>query len=250
MDVDRYLARIKFNSTVNGNDVGLVALHSSHVANIPFENIDIRYKRQFDLEIENIFTKVVINNRGGFCYELNLLFNELLSALGFQSRIIEARIFMDNGEVGPPFDHMAVLVETDKRYLADVGFGDLFLKPLEITEGIQSDGRNLFKIEGIDEFRYLLSMAKDDQSFEKKYVFDLRPVKPEDFHTICMDKQINPDSYFVKNLVCTKPTETGRVTIFNKNLIETRGAERLVTKIDNDTQLKSLLQQRFDIVLL
>jgi N-hydroxyarylamine O-acetyltransferase len=204
----------------------LASLHLEHVTRVPFDD-----------------------QRGGFCYELNLLFCELLFASGFRSRIIEARIFTEDGNLGPPFDHMSVLVEMDKKYLADVGFGDLFLRPLEIREGIQSDGRSNFKIERQDDFRYLLSMEKEDRSFEKKYVFDLRPVNAEDFYGICVDKQTNSESYFVKNLVCTKPTTAGRVTIFNNSMIERRGNERVITKIEDDIHLQSVLRQRFDIEL-
>jgi N-hydroxyarylamine O-acetyltransferase len=144
---------------------------------------------------------------------------------------------------------MSVLVEMDKKYLADVGFGDLFLKPLEIGEGVQSDGRNNFVIERQDDFTYALSMGKEDRSFEKKYIFDLRPVNAEDFYEICIDKQTSSDSYFVKNLVCTKPTDAGRLTIFNSSMIERRGEERVITRIEDDGHLHSILKQRFDIEL-
>ena len=83
-------------------------------------------KKVFDLEIDNIFKKVVNNFRGGFCYELNSLFNDLLCNIGFESRIIEARIYDELGNLGPRYDHMAIFVKTDKNYLLDVGFGNLF----------------------------------------------------------------------------------------------------------------------------
>lgn len=244
-----YLKRITCDRVISPDIDSVAELHERHVLSIPFENLDIYSKKLFDLKIENIYRKVVENNRGGFCYELNLLFNELLIALGFKSRIIEARIYTENGEPGPAFDHMAVLVETDKRYLADVGFGDLFLRPLEITGGIQSDGRNLFRIEQLDEFRYLLAMAKDDRSFERKYVFDLRAVRVEDFCEMSLHKQTSSDSYFVKNLVCTLPTEQGRITIFNKNLIERKYTQRIVSAIDDSVMLKRTLAERFNVII-
>lgn len=247
MHFDKYLKRIQFYDSGKVDRATLDSVHRCHVHHVPFENLDIQSKKIFDLEIANIFHKVVDNNRGGFCYELNLLFNELLNSLGFRSSIIEARIFTDKGDLGPRYDHMSLLVELDKLYLADVGFGDLFLKPLEVREGEQSDGRNVFKIEQVDANSYLLMMSKEDRSFEKKYVFDVRSVRPDDFNEICFEKQINPDSYFVKNLVCTQPTESGRITIFNNSMIERRGAERQVTKINDDEHLREILLQKFRI---
>jgi N-hydroxyarylamine O-acetyltransferase len=93
-------------------------------------------------------------------------------------------------------------------------------------------------------------MEKEDRwSFEKKYVFDLRPVNAEDFYGICIDKQTSSESYFVKNLVCTKPTGAGRVTIFNSSLVERRGEERLVTRVADDHHLRTILRERFQIEL-
>jgi N-hydroxyarylamine O-acetyltransferase len=151
MDTNKYLKRIDFTNKVIINDKTLVQLHEHHVLNVPFENLDIHFNRLFDLKLDNIFKKVVDNFRGGFCYELNTLFNELLCIIGFESRIIEARIYDELGNLGPKYDHMAIFVETDKKYLLDVGFGDLFIKPLEIKDGIQSDGKNQFKIKSLDE---------------------------------------------------------------------------------------------------
>jgi N-hydroxyarylamine O-acetyltransferase len=165
------------------------------------------------------------------------------SKMGFKSRIIAARIFDDFGNVGPEYDHMAIYIETDKKYLADVGFGDLFTKPLEMRDGIQSDGRNLFKIEKIDEQDFVLSMCSDQLNFQKKYTFNLSKVKISDFYQISLDKQTNPQSYFVKNTICTKPTHSGRLTLFNNRIIEKRGAdrfERLINKSELKAELKTL----------
>jgi N-hydroxyarylamine O-acetyltransferase len=130
MDVIKYLERIACHHHNRIDEAYLYNLHESHIFNIPFENLDVQFEKLFDLDIDNIYEKVVNQSRGGFCYELNSLFCELLIQLGFKSRIIEARIFDDEGNLGPRFDHMSILVELDKMYLCDVGFGDLFIRLL------------------------------------------------------------------------------------------------------------------------
>jgi N-hydroxyarylamine O-acetyltransferase len=164
--------------------------------------------------------------------------------IGFKSRIIAARIFDDLGNVGPEYDHMAIYIETDKKYLAEVGFGDLFTKPLKMRDGIQSDGRNLFKIEKINEQDFVLSMCSDQLNFQKKYTFNLNAVKINNFNQICLDKQTNPQSYFVKNTICTKPTHSGRLTLFNDKIIEKRGTDRF-EKLINKSELKAELKTLF-----
>lgn len=247
MDKDKYLQRINYSHQIIIDDATLKQLHEYHVFSVPFENLDVYYNELFGLELDSIYEKVVVNFRGGFCYELNALFNELLCNIGFKSRIISARIFDDLGNLGPVYDHLSIYVETDKKYLADVGFGDLFIKPLEIREGIQHDGRNLFKIERFDDQNFMLSMCSDQINFHKKYTFSLNEVQISEFNEICLDKQTNPLSYFVRNTVCTKPTSSGRLTLFNNKLIEKRGSDRIERLIDGDNELKIVLKTAFGI---
>ncbi len=249
MDKKKYLERIKYTGFIEVADDVLIGLHKQHVYQIPFENLDVYYKRIFNLDLASIYQKIITNERGGFCYELNLLFNWLLKEVGFFSRIIAARIFNEQGTPGPKFDHMAVYVKTKKEFLVDVGYGDLFVSPIEIKIGIQWDGWNYFQIDRLNDHEYLLSMSPDGLNYKKRYIFSLNVVKEEDFNSICLDKQTNPNSYFVKNVVCTKPTQTGRTTIFNNKLIEKNGESRFETLIQDDDNLKRHLKEKFGIVI-
>ena len=228
MNRGKYLKRINFSRKIAIDDETLIELHEHHVFHVPFENLDIHYRRIFDLELESVYKKVVINFRGGFCYELNTVFNALLREIGFKSKIISARIIDDSGNLGPQYDHMSICVDiNNKTYLADVGYGDLFIRPLQIKERIQSDGRNLFKIEKLNDLDFVLSMSSDKINFQKKYRFNLSEVLIEKFRDICLDKQTNPSSYFIKNIVCTKATSAGRLTLLNDKLIEKKDIERM-----------------------
>ncbi|HEY0768817.1 MAG TPA: arylamine N-acetyltransferase, partial [Sphingobacteriaceae bacterium] len=187
--------------------------------------------------------------RGRFCYELNLLFNSFLTEIGFTSRIIACRIFNEDGTVGPAFDHMAIYVTTGKEFLLDVGYGDLFVTPIEIKEGVQFDGRNYFRVDNWHKNEYLLLMSTDGLSFSRRYSFSLDLVNETDFDTICLDKQTNQNSYFVKNVVCTRPTETGRLTIFNDKLVERNGGLRKETRLESHEDLTRCLKDKFGIVI-
>ena len=55
---------------------------------------------------------------------------------------MSARVFATD-EPGPEFDHLVLLIETEERLIADVGFGDSFLDPLRLDGGAtdaQQDG--------------------------------------------------------------------------------------------------------------
>lgn len=58
---------------------------------VPFENLDIHYGKK--IKLENTYDKIVKRHRGGFCYELNGLFNELLKTLGFKTKLISAKAY-------------------------------------------------------------------------------------------------------------------------------------------------------------
>jgi N-hydroxyarylamine O-acetyltransferase len=249
MDFERYLKRINFANGINLDERTFVELHEHHVFQVPFENLDIHYKRLFNLELEQVYEKVVENFRGGFCYELNLLFSKLLTEIGFSARVISSRIFDETGSLGPDYDHMSVHVKLGCDYLADVGFGDLFLRPLKIIEGFQYDGRNYFKIEKYSDNDYLLSMSADGITYQSKYTFSLEEARMSIFEEMCFDKQMNPDSFFVKNTICTRPTDEGRVTIFNNKFSVKRGNEKTETMIIDDRHMRNLLSDSFGIVM-
>ena len=245
-----YLQRIGLFNTPRPTEKNLHTIHANHVHSIPFENLDIHLKRKIVLTKEKIYKKIVTEGRGGFCYELNYLLYHLLIELGFSCKIVEARIFASDGKPGPPFDHMALLVKARKTWLLDVGFGDLFLKPLDITESsVQSDGRNSFIVKRSGRANYVLLMSSDNKKFAKKYIFNVKAQSIKKFVSICNDKQTNTNSYFVKNIVCTKPTKGGRITIFNDKLIEKKALIKNEIHITNRAELVTILKRRFNIAI-
>lgn len=128
--IGNYLKRIGIENMVKPSSEGLFELHQSHVMTVPFENIDISNGTRIKLDLDYLYNKVVLKNRGGFCYELNYLFFTLLTKLGFNVRMTSASILDENGELGPSFDHMCLIVFiNNSRWLVDVGFGDLFISP-------------------------------------------------------------------------------------------------------------------------
>ena len=142
-----YLDRIDIGRPAKADTAALRALHRAHLLAVPFENLSIHLGEPISLEPAGLTGKIVTRRRGGFCYELNGAFALLLSALGFDVRLLAARVFGDD-RLGPPFDHLALLVQTtdgDGPWLADVGFGSHSEFPLCFGERGQQgrSGRQL-----------------------------------------------------------------------------------------------------------
>jgi N-hydroxyarylamine O-acetyltransferase len=249
LNIKDYLERIKFPGSLLPDEATLKALHRHHLLTVPFENLDVHFKRPFDIKLKNVYDKVVNRNRGGFCYELNSLFNELLKSAGFKTKIISGRVITDKGQPGPQYDHMAILIRLDgKNLIADVGFGDLFIEPIEIKNDIQFDGRNYFRIDE-EEDEFAIYMSPDKIHFHKKYTFTADETAIRLFEPPCFDKQVSPDSHFVKNTICTLLTDRGRITVYNDKFTETIGDQKTQKTVHGDDELRAILKTRFGIII-
>ena len=146
-DVSRYLERIRYSDSKRPSVETLRALHRAHLMAVPFENLDIHLRRPIVVGAGPAYRKIVEDRRGGFCYELNGAFSELLRRLGFTVTLLSARVHQRDGAFGPEFDHLLLRVELDEPWLADVGFGDLFLEPLRLNVAEQLQGDRSYRIE-------------------------------------------------------------------------------------------------------
>ncbi|WP_037608545.1 arylamine N-acetyltransferase family protein [Streptacidiphilus rugosus] len=225
--VTAYLDRIRAPRPAAADPDALRALHLDHLRAVPFENLSIHLKEPVVLTPEALFEKVVVRRRGGFCYELNGLFAELLTALGYRCALLAARVHGETG-YGPLFDHLALAVtcQDGTDWLVDVGFGRHTDHPLRLdvrTE--QSDPTGVYRIaEHHQAHADDLVVLKGDVP---QYLLETRPRTLGDFELGCWWNQTSPQSHFTRNTVCTLRTATGRVTLSSRTLIETDdGGER------------------------
>ena len=243
----RYLERINVHAT--GADLAtLKKLQHHHLLAIPFENLDIYWNRNIVLDIEASYEKVVINGRGGFCYELNGLFDVLLRDLGFETRLISARVYHADGSTGPEFDHAAVIVMIDGNpYLTDVGFGDFAAEPLWlVVNEPQEDPAGTFVIRKIDETEF--DVAKQvNGDWKGQYVFTDQSRELSDFTEMCDFQQFSPDSHFKKGPICSILIKDGRKTLTKAELIITWKDSRSASAIESEDDFYQILADQFQI---
>ena len=249
VDVAAYLARISYSGPTNPTAENLRALHRAHLFSVPFENLDIALGRTITALEEPILKKVVAHRRGGFCYELNGAFAELLRSLGFQVTLLSARVARAKGGEGPEFDHLTLRVDLEEPWLADVGFGDSFLEPLRlVADSEQQDPVGTFRLLR-DGNRWQPQRAEPGTNWKPQYSFSLQPRRLEDFAGMCHYHQTSPDSSFTQNRVCSRATPEGRITLSEMKLIVTRNGlpeERILASEDERT---AVLREQFGIKL-
>src|SRR4029453_5392235 len=136
--VDRYLDRIGAGRPVRADGGALAELQLRHLRSVPFENLSIHLGEPIVLEEAVLVDKLVEHHRGGFCYELHGAFAALLAALAHPP-----------AGRGPPFDHLALGVDTDttESWLVDAGFGSFSHHPLRLDRRAdQPDPAGRFRI--------------------------------------------------------------------------------------------------------
>ncbi len=249
MNTQAYLKRINVTQSLKLDKSTLVQLHQSHLYNVPFEDLNIHYNIPIILKEKNLYQKIVEGNRGGFCYELNGLFNELLKEIGFKTTIISAKVINKEGRVGPPFDHAAIIVDLEKRWLVDVGYGgDSFVLPKElILDVVQKDIHDYYKFTKHTENEWLLMHSADGENFKGQYVFSFEEQPLENFKPECDRKQTQPDSHFMINLICTMATPTGRISIINDKLIIRVNGKKETRLIVDEADRLAILRDKFAI---
>jgi N-hydroxyarylamine O-acetyltransferase len=220
MNPELYLKRIGHDVRPTASLAALKQMQKSHLLSVPFENLDIHYGVPIRLEIDSIFGKVIENKRGGFCYELNGLFFELLTALGFVAKRISARVYnTQNGEYGYEYDHMAVVVKLDgKEYLTDVGFGEFAFGPLALEPGrIQTDERGEFMLDNFEK-DYLRVSKIENGDHRPEYIFRNIHRELHEFSDMCLYHQTSPESHFTRSKLISIPTENGRISLTSTKL--------------------------------
>jgi len=214
---------------------------------VPFENLDIGLGREIICDEDRFLNKIVTERRGGFCYEMNGAFAALLRALGFKVSLLSARVSGDDGSDGPEFDHLALWVELEQDWLADVGFGDSFVEPLLLEPGLEQE-------QFVRRYRLtsagsgLCLEANAGGAWKKQYVFTLQARQLPEFAAMCHYHQTSPDSPFTRKRVCSLATPDGRITVTGDKLIETKNRVRKEIALTEDEPIV-ILRERFGVNL-
>lgn len=252
MNIQKYLERIDYHGALTPDLQALSHLQTAHMRAVPFENFSVYYKEPIRLDVEWLYHKIVGRNRGGFCYELNGMFDWLLRSLGFDVTMLSAGVSRESGGFGPEFDHMTLMVRLDEDYLVDVGFGDSFQTPLRINDrGEQTQNGMSYQIKAEDEALILFEQNDRDEnpSMQAQYRFTLTPRRMEEYENMCLYHQISPESSFTQKRVCSRATPNGRLTLSNLRFIVTENGVKNERELSSESEFELILLEYFNIRL-
>jgi N-hydroxyarylamine O-acetyltransferase len=185
LDLDAYFARTGYTGPREPTLAVLHDLTLRHATGIPFETLDVLLGRPISLAPEDIFRKLVREGRGGYCFEQNGLFYEVLTSLGFAVTRIGARVrWMIPRDVIPARTHLFLRVDLpgEGAWFTDVGMGIATLTsaiPLRYDEELLTphEPRRLVR-EGDRHFHQLWTGTAWTDANEFSF-FDMHPIDCE-----------------------------------------------------------------------
>lgn len=254
MRLEAYFSRIgHWPGTVCSSEE-LHALTRAHSQSIPFENIDVLLQRPLALAPAALFDKLVVQRRGGYCFEQNGLFLWVLQTLGFDAQPLGARVRLqvaskENRQQIPPRTHLFIKVNVaGESWLTDVGFGSYSLTSAlrweaGLVQQTPHDQRRLLHEEG----RWFQQIWRAGEWLDL-YEFDGQPMEPIDQKVANWDTSTHPDSHFMQDLIVALAcADGGRLSLQGKELRRRNMAGELQTSTLAAAELPGILAQEFGL---
>lgn len=221
IDLSAYLERIGYKGSLDPSLDLLSELVKLHMATIPFEAIDMLLGQSVGLAPATIDHKMLLEQRGGYCFEHASLMRRALQALGFSVEQHLARVWVNEDLHGPvpPATHTLLTVEAEGRlWLVDVGFGSLSPnQPLAWRPFIeQNTGFGAFRLAETRDGFLLESLYKDQ--WEPLYEILDFCWQPADFEVANDYISSHPDSPFRRDLIVTRTEPQIRTTLVGNHL--------------------------------
>ena len=243
MDAPRYLARLGVSlDDQSQTNRHLRYLQRRHLRTIPFTNHFVRNGDGTTLRAETAVPRIS-GGGGGLCYDLNGAFAWLLEELGYDVTFVSGRPMHDDGSYGPEYDHLALVV--DDR-LVDVGFGGEFARqPLPLDGAPRSDVSGMYRVFEDDDGH--AAQKRTDDGWGDVYRFDPTPRAPNEFAEMMEYHATAADAPFTGDLLATRPTEDGRLTLSSDTLTRTNHGNQSKRDVSRE-QLNAVLREEFGLV--
>lgn len=248
LDLKAYFRRIAFTEEARPDLATLKSLQFLHVTHIPFENLNPLLNIPVKIDIASLQDKMIENSRGGYCFEQNGLFYQVLKSIGFQVTAFSGRVLWNkpDDEITVKSHKLLLVNLKDTTYLSDVGFGGQSLSaPLEFKlNEIQQTPHEDYKIIRKNACYFLKCFIKHE--WKTMYKFTLNTQYMVDYKVANWYTSTHPDSHFTKKLIVARAGENCRYVLDNTRFTVHRlGGEREEQYLDSPEEIKAVLKNVF-----
>lgn len=246
-----YFKRIGYQGVAANTLDVLHALTQAHTQTIPFENLDVFLNKPICLQTEVLFEKLVLAKRGGYCFEQNGLFLQVLQQLGFNARPMAARVRLQvpDRSIMPARTHLFILVELDdQQWLTDVGVGGYSLTHAllwqdNLEQTTPHDRRRLVHEEG----RWFHQAWVNNQWLDI-YEFHGEEMPASDQKVANWYTSTYPESSFSKQIMAARALpDGGRLSFLDGKLRHRYPDGHVTTQHISPSALKNTLLEKFSI---
>jgi N-hydroxyarylamine O-acetyltransferase len=221
IDLDAYFKRVGYSGPRSATLDTLRELHNLHPQAIAFENLDPLLRRPVKLDIASLQAKLVDGGRGGYCFEHNSLFADVLRQLGFTVQEGTARVRWSVPQgVRTPRVHCVLFVKAEgEDYLVDVGFGgNVLTAPLKLSaRDAQKTPHEDFRLVDEDN-RVVIQEAKINGQWTPLYAYDFADTHPADYEMGNWLTSTHPQSIFVNGLLGARSEPGKRYALRDNHL--------------------------------
>lgn len=263
--IDAYFKRIGFEGRVTNSKHTLDELVLAHQCTIPFETVTLHRRGGGPrLETEFIFEKVVEHELGGYCFELNKLFEELLASLGFEVRPALSRAVRGRGGRGGrggrmPINHRGIIAYADEGACSvDVGFGGpMPAGALLLSHGVKQEifgetytpretESSWWKIERLTQAAG--DNYDDDKPVRRQVELELCTAAVEDIDFSALNLYFSqPGTLFHDHEIVNLRTRSGYAGFKDGVLTVREGGRKTVTEIDDPQKVNETLARCFGL---
>lgn len=248
MEVQRYLDRIGYTGGTEPNVENLTNILRCHLETVPFENSEM-YKnpKEMSLKPEDLYDKVVNRHMGGVCFELNGLFNWLMTQLGYQVYPVSVRISMFPGMPSPILHQGNVAVIDGKKYFCDVGFGGPGPKGILAmdVEGVQIVDGEPFKVGRDGDYSVIFRQHEGEFTPILRYVD--APTELADYPVLFYYISNYPTSRFVTHRTVNLCRPDGYLAISENEFSGKRGDEKFRIVLETEEEVKAIMEKEFGL---
>jgi N-hydroxyarylamine O-acetyltransferase len=243
-DLDAYLARIGWSDALEPSLATLTRLTRAHIARIPFENVDVLLGRGIRIDLDSIVRKIVVDGRGGYCFEHGTLFQAALERIGFRVTAHAARVLMFLPRHLAPRTHMFLIVHIDgARFVVDPGFGGHSAAVPVSLEGDTRDGFDRHRI--VERDGEWILEADIDGTMTPLWTSTLESQYTVDFELANHWIATSPGSPFVNRLMLRALRPEGRTSVMNRDVTVVRDGKTEKYQLADRKALRTLLTGHF-----
>ncbi|XPF92764.1 arylamine N-acetyltransferase family protein [Colwellia sp. RE-S-Sl-9] len=225
-------------------------LQSAHVAKYSFNNLAVLLGQNIKIDSKSVFNKIVTEGRGGYCFEHNKLVYDTLQDLGYNVRLLLAKVVSDVEQEAPRTHRITLVNLKGEHYIVDAGFGPFgSTYPIKLSlDEVQSQGFYHYRVQQAKTNEYSFEIEKEE-GFSTLYCFNLNEYTEADCKVSNFYSYQYPEAVFVNNLVVCNKLEKDIHSLRNGLFFHITKSEKVEVKITSPSLLQKTLLKYFALNL-